>query len=192
MVSFMGGGSRGTITGITQMGGEGEPVDRDRARSSTDSHLFQNVGDGTFFHSGQLSVQAAVAAGVDITFKLLYNAAVAMTGGQDATGLLPVPAGREQAAGRGGQGGRHHDRRPGKYRGVALPKGASVRHRDDIIEAQEHLRTVPGVTMLIHDQQCAAEKRPTASGASRRPAFELMIDERVARAAATAASSRTA
>ena len=179
MVSFMGGGSRGTITGITQMGGEGSQW-IGIAPFVADPHLFQNVGDGTFFHSGQLSVQAAVAAGVDITFKLLYNAAVAMTGGQDATGLLPVPAVAGKLLAEGVKEVVITTDDPGKYRGISLPKGASVRHRDDIIEVQEHLRTVPGVTMLIHDQQCAAEKRRDRKrGLLPRPAFKLMIDERV-------------
>ena len=90
-----------------------------------DPHLFQNLGDGTFFHSGQLAVQAAVAAGVDITFKLLYNAAVAMTGGQDATGLLPVPAVAAKLLREGVKEVVITTDDPGKYRGVALPEGAS-------------------------------------------------------------------
>ena len=146
-----------------------------------DPHLFQNVGDGTFFHSGQLAVQAAVAAGVDITFKLLYNAAVAMTGGQDATGLLPVPAVAAQAARRGRQGGRHHDRRP---RQVPRRRAAQGRVASGTATTSSRPRstcaTVPGVTVLIHDQQCAAEKRRDRKrGLLPRPAFKLMIDERV-------------
>jgi indolepyruvate ferredoxin oxidoreductase len=179
MVSFLGGGSRGTITGITQMGGEGSQW-IGIAPFVADPHLFQNVGDGTFFHSGQLSVQAAVAADVDITFKLLYNSAVAMTGGQDATGLLPVPAVASKLLSEGVKEVVITTDEPGKYRGVPLPKGATVRHRDDIIKAQEHLRTIPGVTVLIHDQQCAAEKRRDRKrGLLPRPTFKIMIDERV-------------
>jgi indolepyruvate ferredoxin oxidoreductase len=179
MVAYMGHESRGTITGLTQMGGEGsqwvgmEPFIEDQ-------HFFQNIGDGTFFHSGQLAIQMAITSGSNITYKLLYNAAVAMTGGQDAAGLLPVPAvARKLLA----EGVRHiiiTTDEPDKYRDTSLPSGSEVWHRDRIIDAQEKLRGIAGVTVLIHDQQCAAEKRRDRKrGILPTPEYKLMIDERV-------------
>ncbi|HKY64994.1 MAG TPA: indolepyruvate ferredoxin oxidoreductase family protein, partial [Acidimicrobiales bacterium] len=125
-----------------------------------DRHLFQNLGDGTFSHSGALAVRACVAAGVHITFKLLYNSAVAMTGGQDLTGLMDVPALTRSLAAEGvgaiavctddvDRYGRHADFAP----------GVSVRPRDDVLEVQEELRRHPGVSVLVYDQRCAAEAR---------------------------------
>ncbi len=179
MVTMMNPANRGEIIGLTQMGGEGSQwigiapfVDA--------PHLFQNIGDGTFFHSGQLSVQAAVAAGVDMTFKVLYNAAVAMTGGQDATGMLPVPNVATKLRNEGVVEVIITTDDPGKYKGVSLPTATTVWHRDRIVEAQEHLRSVKGVTALIHDQQCAAEKRRDRKrGLLPTPDFKIVIDERV-------------
>jgi indolepyruvate ferredoxin oxidoreductase len=125
-----------------------------------DRHLFQNLGDGTFSHSGSLAIRACVAAGVHITFKLLYNSAVAMTGGQDVTGLMDVPALTRSLAAEGVNAiavctddvdryGRHANFAP----------GVSVRPREDVVAAQEELRGRPGVSVLIYDQRCAAEAR---------------------------------
>jgi indolepyruvate ferredoxin oxidoreductase len=181
MVALIGGDAtnRGDIVGLTQMGGEGSQW-VGMAPFISDQHLFQNLGDGTFFHSGQLSIQNAVSARVDITFKLLYNAAVAMTGGQDAAGLLAVPDVARKLLSEGVKDVIITTDEPEKYRDVSLPTGAQVWHRDRIIEAQEKLRSQKGVTVLIHDQQCAAEKRRDRKrGILAIPEFKIMIDERV-------------
>ena len=148
------------VTGITHMGGEGAQW-IGQAFSYEGGHLFQNIGDGTFFHSGQLAVQACVAAGVNVTFKLLYNAAVAMTGGQDAVGALSVPALTRKLEAEGIRRTIVCTDEPKRYRGRAasLAGNAEVWDRTRLDEAQLLLRDVPGVTALIYDQRCAAEAR---------------------------------
>jgi indolepyruvate ferredoxin oxidoreductase len=179
MITLMGAQGRGEIIGITQMGGEGAQW-IGMAPFVDDPHLFQNLGDGTYCHSGQLAVQAAVAADVTMTFKLLYNAAVAMTGGQDATGQLPVPQIATKLIAEGVRRIVITSEDPGRYRGVGLPARTEVWHRDRIIEAQEQLRETPGVTVLIHDQQCAAElRRDRKRGIVPAPGFKVVIDHRI-------------
>jgi indolepyruvate ferredoxin oxidoreductase len=179
MVAGVDNGERGEFTGIAQMGGEGmhwvgmSPFVDAR-------HVFQNIGDGTFFHSGQLAIQAAIAAGVNITYKILYNSAVAMTGGQDAAGLLAVP---EVAAKLMSEGAKEiviTTDDMDKYKGLALAPGVTVKHRDEIVKVQERLRDILGVTVLIHDQQCAAEKRRDRKrGILAMPKERIVIDHRV-------------
>ncbi len=182
MVSIVPREKTGAVTGITQMGGEGAQW-IGTAPFVEDRHLFQNMGDGTYFHSGQLSVQAAVASGTTITFKILYNAAVAMTGGQDAAGLRSVPEMTRILMAEGVKRITITTDDPAKYRGVDLPDNVDVVHRDQIIDAQKKLSALDGVTVHIHDQQCAAEKRRDRKRGILAPAsYRVMIDERVCEA----------
>jgi indolepyruvate ferredoxin oxidoreductase len=146
------------VVGLTQMGGEGSQW-IGQAPFTDIKHLFQNVGDGTFFHSGQLAVQACVAAGVDITYKLLFNEVVAMTGAQNAEGALTVAKLTHKLMAEGvkqiiicADEPQRHDRR-------SLAKGTIVWHRDQLDDAQKRLRDIKGVTVLIYDQHCAADAR---------------------------------
>jgi indolepyruvate ferredoxin oxidoreductase len=179
MVMFMDPDRVGRIIGTTQMGGEGTQWIGIEPFVGTE-HFTQNLGDGTFFHSGSLAVRAAVAAGSHVTYKLLYNSAVAMTGGQDAAGAMPVPDVAAALLLEGVAKIIITSDDTDKYKGVRLHSGAEVWPRDRIIEAQEELRKVPGVTVLIHDQQCAAEKRRDRKrGRAAEPAQRVVINERV-------------
>jgi len=164
----------------THMGAEGVPW-IGQAPFSTTRHVFANLGDGTYFHSGILAVRACVAAGVTITFKLLYNDAVAMTGGQAVDGPLdPVRLTRQLAA-EGVATIRVVSDEPGKYPARAgWAPGTTVHHRRDLESVQTDLRETPGVSVLIYDQTCAAEaRRRRKRGTLAEPPRRVVINDLV-------------
>ena len=145
--------------GYTQMGGEGANWIGEAPFSKT-PHVFQNLGDGTYNHSGYLAIRAAIASGVNMTYKILYNDAVAMTGGQANDGGLNVPQIARQVAAEGASRVVVVTDEPDKYpKDTDWPRGLTVHHRDTLDAVQRELTTVPGVSVLIYDQTCAAEKR---------------------------------
>jgi indolepyruvate ferredoxin oxidoreductase len=162
---------------FTQMGGEGVPWIGQQP-FTREKHIFANLGDGTYFHSGYLAVRAAVAAKVPITYKILFNDAVAMTGGQTVDGQLTVPQITQQMAAEGVEKIVVVTDEPQKYdahseldhsalnakgtqaaRAWTLAGGVTVHHRDELDRIQRELREYPGVSVLVYDQTCASEKR---------------------------------
>ncbi len=163
-----------------QMGSEGAPwfgmapfVDR--------QHVFQNIGDGTYFHSGSLALQAAIASGVNITYKILYNGHVAMTGGQDAVGAIPVPALTRKLEAEGVKRIAILAEDTSLYRDPGqLARNCTVHERDELEGVQRELEKTTGVTVLIFEQECAAEKRRLRSrGKYAEPVKRLVIHEEV-------------
>lgn len=143
---------------FTQMGGEGVPWIGISAFTET-QHVFANLGDGTYFHSGLLAIRAAVAAKVNITYKILYNDAVAMTGGQPVDGVLTPPMIAQQLTAEGVQKIAVVTDQPEKYQPSPFASNIPIHHRDELDQVQRDMRTTPGVTAIIYDQTCAAEKR---------------------------------
>ncbi|CAM3785559.1 Indolepyruvate ferredoxin oxidreductase, alpha/beta subunit [Bordetella sputigena] len=164
--------------GLTQMGGEGADW-IGLSRYIKAPHIFQNMGEGTYFHSGYLAIRQAIAAKANITYKILFNDAVAMTGGQPVDGRLSVPGICRQLRGEGVERIVITTDEPAKYQGVDVA-GATVHHRRELDAVQRELRDIQGVTVLIHDQTCAAEKRRRRKKAAfPDPPRRLMINSAV-------------
>ncbi len=172
---------RSTV-GFTQMGGEGTPW-IGQQHFSHEQHVFANIGDGTYFHSGILAIRQSIAAGVNITYKILYNDAVAMTGGQRvgerAEGHTVVQIAQSMRA-EGAVIIKVVTDDPDKYDGVALADGVLVHHRDELDAIQRQLREIKGCTVIIYDQTCATEKRRRRKrGTMVDPAIRVLINELV-------------
>ena len=182
MVLLMDEEQVGNIAGVTAMGNEGmqwvgmEPfVER--------NHFIQNIGDGTYFHSGQLAIASAVAANSNITFKLLYNGTIAMTGGQDPKGGLGVSEITQIMLAQGVKQIIVTTEDLSRYKKLSFPKEVRIWERERIVEAQESLSGVQGVTVLIHDQSCAAQLRRTRKrNQSEKPDFRVLINNRICEA----------
>ncbi|NIC42994.1 indolepyruvate ferredoxin oxidoreductase family protein [Aquabacterium sp. A08] len=178
--------------GFTQMGGEGVPWVGQQP-FSTEKHVFANLGDGTYFHSGLLAIRQSIAAGVNITYKLLYNDAVAMTGGQPvgerpeghsvlqmahslrAEGVARVTVVTDEPE---KYHGAHHTTVGGVT--LTLPEGVAVVHRDTLDAVQRECREIPGTTVIVYDQTCATEKRRRRKrGTLADPATRVVINEAV-------------
>jgi indolepyruvate ferredoxin oxidoreductase len=164
----------------THMGGEGVPWIGQAPFSET-KHIFANLGDGTYCHSGLLAIRASVAAGVSITYKILYNDAVAMTGGQPLDGPISPQRITQQVAAEGVSRIAVVSDEPQKYGSrPGFAAGVSIHHRDELDAVQRELREVPGVSVLVYDQTCAAEKRRRRKrGAYPDPAKRVFINEEV-------------
>ncbi|MDE2227894.1 MAG: indolepyruvate ferredoxin oxidoreductase family protein [Alphaproteobacteria bacterium] len=169
---------RATAT-YSHMGGEGAAW-IGQAPFTEDKHVFQNLGDGTYSHSGLLAIRAAAVAGVNITYKILYNDAVAMTGGQPVEGQLTVGQIARQVAAEGATKIVVVTDEPGKYPSGTFASDIDVRHRDELDTVQRELRDIAGLTILIYDQTCAAEKRRRRKrGTYPDPAKRVFINDAV-------------
>ena len=176
MVTWM---NRDTVT-FTQMGGEGANWNGLAPFVKTD-HMFVNLGDGTYFHSGLLAIRAAVASQVNVTYKILYNDAVAMTGGQPHDGPLDVSIITRQVSAEGAKRIVVVSDQPDKYpKDSNFAAGVTLHHRDDLDAVQRTLREVKGVSVMVFDQTCAAElRRRRKRGLSADPAQRVFINEAV-------------
>jgi indolepyruvate ferredoxin oxidoreductase len=164
---------------FTHMGGEGVPW-IGQAPFTEEKHVFTNLGDGTYYHSGSLAIRAAIAAKVNITYKILYNDAVAMTGGQPVDGPISPAEIAQLCAAEGAKKIVVVTDEPGKYPAGYFAPGVAIHHRDELDAVQRALRDVEGVTILLYDQTCAAEKRRRRKrGKYPDPARRVVINELV-------------
>ncbi|MGZ5238703.1 MAG: indolepyruvate ferredoxin oxidoreductase family protein [Caldimonas sp.] len=174
--------NRSTVT-FSQMGGEGVSW-VGQAPFTTDQHIFANLGDGTYYHSGLLAVRQAIAAKVNITYKILFNDAVAMTGGQPIDGTLKVPEMTRELDAEGAKRVVVVTDEPEKYEEhdvkARLAANVTVHHRDDLDAVQKELREIAGCTVIVYDQTCATEKRRRRKrGTMEDPAKRVVINELV-------------
>ncbi len=172
-----------STTTFSQMGGEGVSW-VGQAAFTTDTHVFANLGDGTYYHSGLLAVRQAISSKVNITYKILFNDAVAMTGGQPVDGTLKVPEMTRELDAEGAAKIVVVTDEPEKYEDVdiasRLAKGVTVHHRDDLDAIQKRMREIAGCTVIIYDQTCATEKRRRRKrGTMVDPAKRVVINELV-------------
>lgn len=179
MVLLMDPQQVGDVTGVSQMGGEGAQW-VGMAPFVTEKHFVQNIGDGTFMHSGSLALRQSVASGERITYKLLFNGTVAMTGGQDPVGEMTLPQICTLLLAERVTKVVVTSDDPQRTKALGLPKGVEVRDRADTLDIQRELAEVPGCTVLVHDQHCAAEKRRKRKrGKYPVPNQRVVINERI-------------
>jgi indolepyruvate ferredoxin oxidoreductase len=155
---FMASWMQRDTDGLIQMGGEGVNW-IPRSKFNGGQHVFQNLGDGTFYHSGSLAIRQAIAADTNITYKILYNDAVAMTGGQPVDGPLSVESIAHSVHAEGVKRIAVVSDEPELFDTSNFPAGTSISHRNELDKLQRELRDIPGVTVLIYAQTCATEKR---------------------------------
>lgn len=179
MVLLMDPKQVGNVVGLTQMGGEGTQW-IGMAPFVRDTHFVQNLGDGTLHHSGSLAIRASIAARTNITYRILYNSTVAMTGGQDAVGNMDVPALVRELLAEGVSKIIVTSDDPKALRRKRLPEEVEVWHRERLDEAQQMLAQTQGTTVLIHEQECATElRRKRKRGLAPKPDEFVMINERI-------------
>jgi indolepyruvate ferredoxin oxidoreductase len=171
-----------STTGFTQMGGEGVPWVGQQPFTN-EQHIFANLGDGTYFHSGILAIRQSIAAGVNITYKLLYNDAVAMTGGQPVGERPEGHTVLQIAHSLTAEGVARLvivTDEPEKYEGATLPAGVAVHHRDELDDIQRQFRDIKGTSAIVYDQTCATEKRRRRKrGTLADPQQRVVINEAV-------------
>ncbi len=177
---FMASWMNRDTSSLIQMGGEGVNW-VGKSRFTGNRHIFQNLGEGTYFHSGYMAIRQAIAANVNITYKILFNDAVAMTGGQPVDGVISVPAIANQVRAEGAKKVVIVSDEPEKYSDKSLfPTDTQFYHRDHLDSVQRELREIEGVTVLIYDQTCAAEKRRRRKrGTFPDPAKRIFINDLV-------------